>query len=316
LGEQRTPEAVDTLRYIESRFGHKYQWLRRPRIAAERAFRLAQWRAFEPRTIGEILEANEKRLIRSDVDALEAVVEAVDVYARRLRTDRHGDLDDFWNRPRGGRPTPKEEERASEKVCGAIQQYLQGHAVTADREVQIVRRLSPADAGGAPGSKPDVLCRMPAVATLTDVPIAIPIEVKLSFNPEARSGLNDQLVGRYVPQTAASGGVFVLIWMDAPNLPAPYKPLWRNIADARLELSTLAAEAAAKSGTDVCIVVIDASLPRETRAGIMNAVTSRGKIVRSRGKRPKKAKKSRSACGRHQKGSFSKANPNESPGGT
>jgi hypothetical protein len=263
LSEQQTPEAVATLRYVEQGLGDRYPWLRSARVTSERRFRLAQWRPLEPKTLVEILDAREKRLIRSDVDALDAVVEAIDSYARRLRQDRLGDLDDFWNRPNRGRPTPKDEQRASEKVCGAVRDYLREYAVTADREVQIVRRLTPAKAGGAPGSRPDVLCRVPASGTVTDAPIAVPLEVKLSFNPQARSGLQDQLAGRYIPQVAATGGVFVLVWMDAPRLSAAYRPLWPGLADARQDLGRLAEEENAKAGgtTEVRVAFIDASLP-------------------------------------------------------
>jgi hypothetical protein len=46
-------------------------------------FVFAEHRPLEPRTIEEILEANEKRLLRSDVDALDAV----EAYGDRLQMD-------------------------------------------------------------------------------------------------------------------------------------------------------------------------------------------------------------------------------------
>jgi hypothetical protein len=302
LGDQQTAEAVDALRYVERRLGDRYPWLRSARINAERTFRLAQWRPFETKTIGEILDALEKRLIRSDADALDAVVEAVDMYARRLRQDRLGDLDDFWNRPKKGGPTPKDEERASEKIAAAIRDYLRDYAVTADREVQIVRRLTPADVGGAPGSKPDVLCHVPAAAAMTDVPIAIPLEVKLSFNPQARSGLQDQLAGRYIPQTAATGGVFVLVWMDAPRLSAANRPLWPTLADAQQDLNRLAADENSKVGatSDVRVAFIDASLPTATSSassGRRKVGSKRTARTRSQSTKTKSAKRSATTKG-------------------
>jgi hypothetical protein len=234
----------------------------------------------EPKIVGEILEARKKRLIRSDVDALDAIVEAIQAYSRGLRRDRLGDLDDFWNLPTRSLPSPKDEQRASEKIGGAIREYLREYAVTADREVQVVRRLTPADAGGAPGSKPDVLCRIPAGATATDTPIAIPLEVKLSFNPQARSGLQDQLLGRYIPQVAATGGVFVLVWMDAARLSPSHRPLWKTLAAAQQDLNALAADANANTqgSTDVRVTFVDASLPT---------------VPTTRSRRPRKAKKPR-----------------------
>jgi hypothetical protein len=303
LSDQQTPQAVAALRYVEHRLGDQYPWLRNARVTAERRFRLAQWRPVEPRVVGEILEAREKRLIRSDVDALDAIVEAIEAYARGLRHDHLGDLDDFWNLPSRSRPSPKDEQRASEKIGGAIRDYLREYAVTADREVQVVRRLTPADAGGAPGSKPDVLCRIPAGATTTDTPIAVPLEVKLSFNPQARSGLQDQLVGRYIPQVAATGGVFVLVWMDAARLSSSHRPLWKTLAAAQQELNTLAANEKANTRTtaDVRVTFVDASLPTvSTTSSGRQKKAKKSRAVKRPGSRRRTPKASRATGGKQK----------------
>ena len=196
LAEQGTPEAISTLQYVEARLGNRYRWIRSARVEAERRFRTTQWLPLGLAAIGAVLQAADRRLIRSEDDGLDAVVEAIQSYDSRLAHDGIGDRDDFWNRPHGAPPSPKEEERASEKVCASVRDYLRDYAVWADREVQVVRRLTPADVGGAAGSRPDVLCRVPAAAAAKGTPISIPIEVKLSFNPEARTGLREQLAGR------------------------------------------------------------------------------------------------------------------------
>jgi hypothetical protein len=89
------------------------------------------------------------------------------------------------------------------------------------------------------------------------------LEVKLSFNDQARSGLQDQLAGRYIPQVAATGGVFVLVWMQAPRLSPTYRPLWATFAAAQRGLNRLADDEKAKRGrtADVRVAFIDASLP-------------------------------------------------------
>jgi len=85
----------------------------------------------------------------------------------------------------------------------------------------------------------------------------------LSFNSQARSGLQDQLAGRYIPQVAATGGVFVLVWMEAPRLSPTYRPLWATLAEAQQDLNQLADEENARPGSTAHIRVafIDASLP-------------------------------------------------------
>jgi hypothetical protein len=265
LSEQRDRDAVDALRAIERRFGNKFPGLRRPRATAERGYRLARWVPIAPESVAALLAAAEKRLIRSNEDALDAVVAAVEAYAYRLRHSSPSDLDDLWNRPRGGRPTPKEEERASDKICAAIREYFQEYAVTADREVQIFRRLISRDGGGAPGSEVDVLCRIPATASAERDSIAIPVEVKLAHNPEVREGMRVQLAARYMKELGTDSGAYVVIWMNSPNLGRGYKPLWRTTAEAKSALGEQA-EALKTEGLDVRVVLIDASLTRELKS--------------------------------------------------
>jgi hypothetical protein len=212
--------------------------------------------------VAELLAAREKRLIRSGTDALEGVVAAIEQYALRLRHENLSDLDNFWNRPRKGLPTPKEEERASEIICAMIHHYFSNYAVGAEREVQICRRLLSKEQEGIPGSKVDVLCRVPPATTADGDAISVPIEVKLSHNPEARTGLRDQLVERYMRELNTNVGVFVLVWMDMPRRAAEHRPLWNSAADARKELDRQAEDAmSGRNGTDIRVAVIDASLP-------------------------------------------------------
>jgi hypothetical protein len=217
-----------------------------------------------PESVAAVLAAAEKRLIRSNEDALDGVVAAVEAYAYRLRHSSPSDLDDLWNRPRGGKPTPREEERVSDKICVAIREYFQAYAVTADREVQIFRRLVPRDGGGAPGSEVDVLCRIPAVASVERDSIAIPVEVKLAHNPEARAGMRSQLAARYMKELGTDSGAYVVVWMNAPNLAAAYKPLWRTTTEAENDLRQQAG-ALKTEGLDVRAIVIDASLTGDAK---------------------------------------------------
>ena len=287
LSEQRDRAAVDALRAIEQRFGGKYPGLRRPRATAERAYRLSRWVPIAPESVAALLAASEQRLIRSSEDALDAVVAAVEGYAYRLRHSSPSDLEDLWNRPRGGRPTPKEEERASDKLCTAIRDYLQAHALTADREVQVFRRLVSRVGGGAPGSEVDVLCRIPAAASAERDSIAIPIEVKLAHNPEAPLGMGTQLASRYMKELGTDSGIYVVIWMAAPKVGKGYAAFWRTIGEAESELRKQA-EALRRAGMDVRVIVIDASLTRKPSAGSTKSAKPAHKVS-SRKSAPKRS---------------------------
>lgn len=301
LGDQRDLAAVETLRGIEKRWGKKYPWHRRPRARAERSYRIAAATSLDPRSIAELLAAREKRLIRSGQDALDGIIAAIEEYNLSLRSQSPSNLDDLWNRPRGRRPTPKEEERFSDKICVAVRDYFRDFAVTADREVQIARRTVSVAAGGSPGSEVDVLYRIAATGTGLGDPIAVPIEVKLSHNPEARTGLKEQLVSRYMKELGTDLGVYVIAWVGTDRS-AGYKALWPSINELEADLIELRKGAVASSKCDIRVCAVDAALgvqnpkPRRRPSKSKGRATRKSKrgAVKRRSDRPKSTSKRRS----------------------
>ncbi len=265
LGDQKDIESVEALRALEREYSTRYSWLRRPRARAERAYRLNSWQPVAPSVVAKVLAEQSARVLGSGTDALDGVVAAVDDYQRRLKSDSPSEIDDLWNQPRGAVPTPKDEERASDKICVAIRDYFRDYAVTANREVQVYRRKSAKSLGGAPGSEVDVLCEVPAAGAAVDVPIKIPIEVKLAHNREAQTGLRDQLVERYMRELGTDLGVYVVVWMGR-DVAAVRRPAWNSVDDARAVIEQQATEliAAADLPMHVRCIVIDASLPLAT----------------------------------------------------
>ncbi len=291
LGDQKDIEAVEALRLLERQYGARYPWLRRPRSRAERSYRLSVWEPVPPSTVAEILAAHHKRLLRSNRDALDGVVAAIDKYSRRLRHESPSELDDLWNQPRDGVPTPKDEERVSDKVCVAIRSYFCEFAVAVNREVQVFRRKLAKALGGAAGSEVDVLWETPAVGTVPGEPIRVPVEVKLAHNHEAHTGLRDQLVERYMKEVGTGLGVYVVVWMGNGSAAARYRPLWKSPEEALADLEDQARAlvAASPGPIDIRCFVIDASLPRAAK---------RGKVVKkapTRASRSKKRKPMQSA---------------------
>lgn len=131
----------------------------------------------------------------------------------------------------------------------------------ADREVEIYRRKVSDDLGGTAGSEVDVLCTIPAVGMADAIdPIRIPVEVKLSHNSEARTGLRDQLVNRYMTQLGANCGIFVVAWMGKPSSGTAYRPIWNSLTNAQQELNDQASDVSRDSSLFVKAIVIDASL--------------------------------------------------------
>jgi hypothetical protein len=272
LGDQKDLEAVEALRSLERQYGARYPWLRRPRARAERSYRLSLWEPVAPPAVAEILAAQHKRLLRSNRDALDGVVAAVAQYSRRLRHESPSELDDLWNQPRDGLPTPKDEERVSDKVCVAIRSYFREFAIAANREVQVFRRKLAKALGGAAGSEVDVLWDAPGVGTASGEPIRIPVEVKLAHNPEARTGLREQLAERYMKEVGTGLGVYVVVWMGKDSAAARYRPLWKSAEEALADLEDQAKAVMAGSPEpiDIRCIVIDASLPLAARRGKVN----------------------------------------------
>lgn len=257
-------ESVRAFRDLESRYGKKYQWLRRPRAKAERNHRMANWQPHQLEAITRVLNSADKRLILDEADVLDGIQAALEAYEGRLHHHSPSELEDLWDTPRDREPTPKSEERVSDKICAAIRDYFHKYAVTANREVQIRRRVRDGDAG-APGSRLDVLVDVPRAGAVGRAPIAVPVEVKLSHNQEAKTAMKTQLVERYMDELGTSCGCYVVVWMDEPG--GSRKPRWGSMDQARAILSKQAADLDGGSDGErhLRAIVIDGSLPRPKR---------------------------------------------------
>ena len=261
LGARKTESALTALKALEANLGEKYPWLRRPRSSVERAYRRSNWKPIPPCAVAQLLLSNDKRLVRSEADAVEGIVAAIQLFEDSLRHESPPSLEDLWNTPTGLPPTPKSEERISDKLCGAVRRYFEDRAVTADREVQIRRRFVPTSYGGEPGSRTDIKVSIPAQGGETGAPIVVPIEVKRSDNPEAKTtGLPEQLFGRYMSELGTDVGVFVVVWLTAPTL-STHSPVWSSIQDARGHLENqVEAIRDSSDGVQIKAIVVDASL--------------------------------------------------------
>lgn len=260
LGNQATQEAIDALRLLERSAGPTSAWLRRPRARAERAYRKGLWRAIPLESVASILDAGANRLLRSEEDVADGIVAALEQYEHSLRHQSPSEVEDLWNTPRDAVPSPKAEERVSDKICLAVRAYFRQYAVVADREVQVFRRKIPKAGGGMPGSEVDLLVTLPARGNAMDFPISVPIEVKRSCNSEAKTGLRDQLVDRYMSEIGARVGVFAVAWLDAPRIADAHKPVWPTIDSAKRDLASMATNVFQSDGADVRTVVVDATL--------------------------------------------------------
>ena len=263
LGRLRDEQSVDAFRRLDQRLGDRYPWLASARIRAERGYRLTRWSPFPVDVVAGVMDAETRRLLRSDEDVVDGIECALEQYAEALRRDGTESVEDLWNTPTGDAPSPKAEEHVSGKLCRVVRSYFQRYAVTADREVEIYRRNVGRSEGGQPGSEVDILVQAPGRGTTSGDAIRVPIEVKLSSNPQAKTGMKDQLVDRYMPQLGATHGVYVVVWMTAPNperLLPRHQPRWSCIEEARQELEEEARRLSEERQVQIRAVVVDGSL--------------------------------------------------------
>ena len=262
LDDLRDKESLGVFRRLDQRFGNRYPWLADARMHASRGYHLLRWSPFPLDVVASVMDAETQRLLRSDEDVVDGIECAIDQYQVALRRDGRESVEDLWNTA-GDAPSPKREEHVSRKLCGVVRSYFQNYAVTADREVEIHRGHVASADGGQPGSKVDVLVRVPGRGTTGGDAIRVPVEVKLSSNGEAKTGMRDQLAGRYMPQLDATHGVYVVVWMTTPDparLPFHHRPRWSSIEEARRELNEEAGRLSEERKVHVRAVVVDGSL--------------------------------------------------------
>ncbi len=261
LGRLRDQQSVDAFRRLDRQLGDRYPWLAGARIRAARAYRLTRWSPFPVDVVADVMDAATRRLLRSDEDVVDGIECALGQYAEALRQDGTESVEDLWNTPTGAPPSPKAEEHVSRKLCGVVRTYFQRYAVTADREVEVYRRSVSRTDGGQPGSEVDILVQAPGRGTTSGDAIRVPIEVKLSSNRQAKTGMRDQLVDRYMRQLGATHGVHVIVWMTLPDPERlQCRPRWSCIEEARRDLEEEAKRLSEERQVRVRAVVVDGSL--------------------------------------------------------
>ena len=262
LDELCDEESVEVFRRLDQEFGDRYSWLAHERIHVTRRYHRSRWSPFSVDVIADVLNAETRRLLRSGDDVVDGIEHALDQYAGALRQDGKESVEDLWNTAADGAPSPKPEPHVSQKLCGVVKDYFQEY-VTADREIEIYRRSVSRSDGGEPGSEVDVLVQAPGRGTVSGDAIRVPIEVKLSSNDEVKTGMQEQLVGRYMRQLGATHGVYVVVWMTTPNpgrLRPGHRPKWDCIETARRELNEQAKRLSQEHEVRVRAVVVDGSL--------------------------------------------------------
>lgn len=248
LTEDASDVAIDALRDIEANYGQQRAWLSRFRSQAEMKHGANSWNPLSVDEAGLILANADARVVRSAADVVETILDAFGDYGASIHGHESFKLRNHWNDHKSEDATPKDEEHQSDILADVIRACFKDRALGITRETQVRRRQLATALGGKPGSEVDVLVTVPAAGSADGREIRVPIEVKLARNPEAVSGLRQQLVDRYMAQAQAHAGIYVVVWAVLPG--DKTQPCWSSIDEARRDLEL---QAAARSISGLCV---------------------------------------------------------------
>ena len=163
------------------------------------------WTWVAPSELRALLRSPRKNLVRNDADLQEAVVQSLDALHDHLR--RTGMSWSLWNE--GPSPRPKPEERFSDFVAEWLRGDLARIAVLPNREVQPRR-----------GERWDILVEVCSPEPANTVYAAVIVEAKLATNEkELWTGMEKQLVGRYMTNSGLRHGVYLVGYTYGPKAP-------------------------------------------------------------------------------------------------
>jgi hypothetical protein len=159
------------------------------------------------------------RLVRSDQDLLEVVVEMLNLLQDEIT---NGAWRDLWNDGRTGRPEPKREDDISDWIQRHLRIVMS--AAVLDREVQVDRPR-----GGGIGNRIDLTAT--AAAGQFPTPLArVGLEAKLVDHPELLTAMARQLVVRYLAVMNREHGVYLVYWITPSQRPQSWRSGLPNTA--------------------------------------------------------------------------------------
>lgn len=258
LRDRGTPEAVDAIRTIAKALPSD-RWLARTRATAEAALRRDQW---TPTPLSQLLTLaadHHKVLVNDSASLAAAVAGALEKIQARL-TGATPESHYLWD-TRAGRP--KSEDEISDYLLNKLNDSLGASGVIVNREVQI-RRTKPSGIG----ERADLLIEASPVGDPGTRRLSLPVEVKGAWNDDLRTAIRDQLVNRYMRDTAATHGTYIVAWPDLKS--------WKDKTDnrrnkvAKVDRETIEADLArlaasfAEGGVTVSVVHLDISYSRPT----------------------------------------------------
>lgn len=244
LVNRKTSACCAALCRLESRFP-EYIWLTRSRRRAEELCRREEWEPFDTADLFAFLRGDQY-LIQDADDLARCVLTSLGKLQTRLQGETPMAFA-LWDEVASGEFKPKGEEALSDLVKDHLTIDLEKRGVIAAREVQIRRGQ-----GNAQGERTDI--HVTAVLNGSSDIARVIIETKPCWNSQWRTGIEKQLVGRYLRDNDCHHGIFLGGWFEGRQ-----SPVSTTVEEFRQELQNQAAQYVG-SGNVVAAFVLDASL--------------------------------------------------------
>lgn len=237
LAERGTESGCDELgRLAQAVSPDEATWVRWMHKEAVTNVRRNLWQPPSADIVKTLLEQFGARLLSSDDDLLELVIESLDRLQTKLKRQSLPRAEDLWRWEGSGlkrsRFSPKDEEALADHVASWLLEDLGSEAgVVVNREVQPRR-----------GSRTDIIVEAITPANESGFQkLTVVIEVKGCWHSEVLTGLESQLVNGYLKEHAWRCGLYLVGWFICSQWENPKNELQSDtLAEAREELSALA----------------------------------------------------------------------------
>jgi hypothetical protein len=255
LQERGTPAALQVLSKIE-----KFGWDMALNESRQSALRVS-WTAPQPDEFLDLISNSNRRLIRSERELLQAVIESLASFEAGLQGETPLAFT-LWDKIREGRSKsesvwkPKDENSFSDVIKHHLIKEMKERGLFINREVEIVR----ARAGGQ-GERLDIDVSALIQGNNADTyePIKVVVEVKGSWNAGLFESMETQLADRYLNTLECTHGIYLVGWFFSNKSDKKYVPAKMTLETLRSKLAEQATALSNKQRT-IRAVVIDATL--------------------------------------------------------
>lgn len=259
LASRATREADAELYALASRHPGNWQLTELARLHA-RDLAARAWRPLELIDLLKLADDDALRLVRDERQLSDVVTESL-TRLQTLLSAPNGWATLLWHRADSYATTgwwPTWEDDLSDLVATFLQHDLAARQVIVNREVQILRP-------GLDGRRTDVHVQAgSAMSTGEPEPLTVIVECKGCWNREMPTGLDSQLVSKYLATPGRSAGIYLIGYFDCSRWNHKMRPgrehTSHELADVMAEHARIADLAAARESVPVTAFVLDCRL--------------------------------------------------------